>query len=172
RRRHTRFHVTGVQTCALPISPYRPGRCIRSGCSSRRDNEMSTLPKLFAAATCLVMLLAVRPGTAQMLIVEQDPVTVSNNLLAHMQAGEFDAAAGAFSPEMLAAVPAARLAETWNAVPGQLGALKSVGEPVSSRSGAMTEVVTPLHFERMALESRVVVDTDGRVVGFRIAPAP
>src|SRR5215475_14889931 len=23
RRRHTRFHVTGVQTCALPISPPR-----------------------------------------------------------------------------------------------------------------------------------------------------
>src|SRR5690606_20352089 len=27
RRRHTRFHVTGVQTCALPISPRHPRRC-------------------------------------------------------------------------------------------------------------------------------------------------
>src|SRR5690606_39405117 len=45
RRRHTRFHVTGVQTCALPI--WRPLRAAQDLVEQRQFQLSVTLPAEF-----------------------------------------------------------------------------------------------------------------------------
>src|SRR5690606_17968980 len=46
------FHVTGVQTCALPISPSSPGMCRSISTRSGRSCSIAAITSLVTDATC------------------------------------------------------------------------------------------------------------------------
>ena len=84
--------------------------------------------------------------------------------------GDLDAVAARFSPRMAAALPAEKLREVWTALPGQLGALKSLGTPVVRADGGVEGAWVPATFEKAALSLWMTFDAEGRLTGFRILP--
>jgi len=85
--------------------------------------------------------------------------------------GETEEAAKDFNATMKAAVPPAKLAETWTALQAQLG-------PFQKRTGTRVETVEAFRvafvtsqFEKAAVDLQVVFDGEGRIAGFFVKPA-
>ncbi len=99
------------------------------------------------------------------------PEAVASTLLDHMDAGRYAEAEAMFTPDMAAAVPAAKLEAVWASIPAQAGAPKGRGEAkVESQAGA-TLVTVPLHYEKGELVAKIAVAADGKVSGFLVQPA-
>lgn len=86
--------------------------------------------------------------------------------------GELDAVAARFSPQMAAALPAERFREVWNGLPTQLGALKSLGEPVVRSEAGVENAWVPATFANAVVSLRMSFDAEGRLAGLRIVPGP
>ena len=86
--------------------------------------------------------------------------------------GDLDAVASRFSPEMAAALPAERFRQVWNALPAQLGALKSLGTPVVRSEGGAESAWVPATFEKTVVSLRMAFDAEGRLAGLRVLPGP
>lgn len=102
----------------------------------------------------------------------EKPEAVSAAVLADLEAGRFAEVAARFGPELLAAVPAEKLAAVWGDLSKSFGALKSRGAAQASPSPAGTLIVQRLEFEGGKLDMKTTVDAAGRVVGLLITPAP
>lgn len=86
--------------------------------------------------------------------------------------GDFEGASRDFSDAVRAALPPAKLAETWTGIEGQVGKLKSVlGVEVRAQQGMSVALVAAL-FERAELVIRLVVDPAGQIVGLFFQPKP
>ena len=86
--------------------------------------------------------------------------------------GDFEGASRDFSDAVRAALPPAKLAETWGAIEGQVGPLKAVdGVEVHAQQG-MSVVLVAAKFERAELVIRLVVDPAGQVAGLFFQPKP
>jgi len=90
----------------------------------------------------------------------------------HLAKGETAAVAALFSPQMAAALPAERFREVWNGLPAQLGALKSLGEPVVRSEAGVENAWVPATFANAVVSLRMYFDAEGRLAGFRILPGP
>jgi len=82
-----------------------------------------------------------------------------------LAAGGWDAVFRRFDATMAAALPAAKLADTWATVVGTVGAYEGPGEPFVRRQGDHTVVDVPLAFEAGGLTGRVAFAADGQVAG-------
>ena len=102
------------------------------------------------------------------------PATRTGELAAEVAAllskGDLDAVAARFSPQMAAALPAARFREVWGSLPAQLGALKSLGTPVVRTEAGQESAFVPAEFEKAAVAIRLAFDAEGRIAGLRIVP--
>ncbi|MES2859737.1 MAG: alpha/beta fold hydrolase [Pseudomonadota bacterium] len=96
---------------------------------------------------------------------------IATRLLDHLDAGQYAQAEALFSAEMSKAVPAAKLEALWASLPAQVGKPTGRGEPQQVAQGGITQVQVPLHYENAGLLAKVVIDGDGRIVGFMVQPA-
>ena len=101
-----------------------------------------------------------------------DPAGTAIRLLDRLDAGAYAEAEAMFSPEMAAAVPAAKLQAVWEALPAQAGKANGRGDakPTPGAGGTLVEI--PLQYEKASLLAKIAVGTDGKVIGFIVQPAP
>jgi hypothetical protein len=133
-----------------------------------------------AALITSVLLLALAFGlhglprmflAAQAATVELDQAKRAEAFIDLLDQGDFDQAVRMFGATMRAALPAAKLREVWQALPGQLGPLKQRGATRSETVGGMDLVTIPLAFENFSLDARIAFAEDGLMTGFRLVPA-
>jgi dienelactone hydrolase len=135
---------------------------------------------MWLLAACLAVATVAAPcaiaqdaNTARPEAPEQRAAAVATTLLAHLDAGDFDAAEAMFTPEMAQAVPADKLAQVWTALPAQAGARGPRGAPeVALSPDGRAMVSVPMPHEKVALVARIAVTADGRIAGFLVQPAP
>lgn len=122
---------------------------------------MKIRPRLLLAASLL--------GLGQSALAAS-PQQSAQQLIAQLQAGQFSAAEASFSTQMAQAVPAAKLAQLWQALNQQLGTLTSNPEGELSQVDGHQRVVSRLQFDKGALLATTVIDPQGRIAGFHLAP--
>jgi hypothetical protein len=84
---------------------------------------------------------------------------------------EFAKAATSFDAEMLKAMPAEELKNTWEKLLGQAGAFKSQLGARSEKSGEHEIVYVTCEFAKAKIDVRVVFDKDGKIGGLFFGPA-
>lgn len=84
---------------------------------------------------------------------------------------DFKTAVAQFDDTMKAAMPEAKLQETWDAVLAQAGAFKQVDKARAQQQGAYTITFVTCDFEKLPLDIRVVFDQSKRIAGLFFAPA-
>ena len=99
-----------------------------------------------------------------------DATAIALQLLDRLDAHDYAAAETAFGPQMAAAVPAEKLQEVWESLPKLAGDATGRGEPAVAAQDGVQQVTIPLHFAKAELVARVVVATDGSIVGFMVQP--
>lgn len=97
---------------------------------------------------------------------------LAREVAGHLRKGDTAAVAARFSPQMAAALPAERFREIWGSLPAQLGALKSIGEPVGRVVEGVGNAWVPAAYEKSLVSLHMVFDAEGRLVGLRILPGP
>jgi len=127
--------------------------------------------RLKALAFAFAMLLPLA-ALAQDGAKRPDAAATAQQLLAHMDAGEYAQAEAMFGADMATAVPVEKLRAVWESLPAQAGEARGRGEPaLESKTGTQLATI-PLHYAKAELVAKVAVADDGRVVGFMIQPAP
>jgi uncharacterized protein len=128
---------------------------------------MSILRAVTLIAIIATCLLAGR-AAAQ---TPQESAQQSALLAARMlKEGRFADLGAQFTPQMVQALPAARLAQTWQAIAAQAGPLRDTGTPREMQQGPFTVVTVPLRFERATLDL-VLSFQQGKIAGLFIRPA-
>ena len=130
------------------------------------------------ALAFLLLALVPPPAVAAPPAAVPSPVSsartgaLAREVAALLAKGDLDAVAARFSAQMAAALPVEKLREVWTALPGQLGALKSLGTPVVRTEGGVENAWVPATFERAVVSLRMYFDAEGRLAGLRIVPGP
>ena len=100
------------------------------------------------------------------------PTAIAIGMLDQLDAGDYAGAEARFDAAMAAAVPSAKLQALWQSLPDQVGAPSGRGAPRVSVGNGLQVVEIPLHYEQGELLAQVAINTDGRIAGFFIKPAP
>lgn len=101
-----------------------------------------------------------------------DPKAHAAAVIAAMTGQDFSKIEAEFDDKMKAALPAGRLAVTWQGLVAQVGALKGCGGDVRVRAIADKQmVITPCEFERAKIDVQLAFDTANRISGFVMRPA-
>ena len=113
-------------------------------------------------------LAAILPAAAQ---TPSPDEALAKSLTLQLAAKQFDAIVAHFDPTMTAAMPPAKLAQSWDAITAQTGSFQSI-EAVTAQTvqGYQVEIVTT-QFAHAKLALKWVFDAQGRVAGFFAAPA-
>jgi uncharacterized protein len=85
--------------------------------------------------------------------------------------GKFAEATAQFSPEVVKALPEAKLKELWTAVIAKQGALKSLGEPRIEKITGITLAKVRCEFSKEPLDAMVSITREGKIGGLSMAPA-
>jgi len=101
----------------------------------------------------------------------QDFEALARVIVTDLAARRFDAVAARFTPQMSAALPGSKLADTWDALIAQTGAFRSIRSASTSEVSAYHVVVVVCSFEKSDLGVRVVLDNQGRFAGLNFVPA-
>ncbi len=104
-------------------------------------------------------------------VAKLDGGAISTRLLDHLDSGEYAQAEAMFSAEMATAVPADKLKAVWESLPAQVGKPTSRGAPQQTVVDGNTQVQVPLNYENAGLVAKIVIDSEGRIVGFMVQPA-
>ncbi|MCE5270965.1 DUF3887 domain-containing protein [bacterium] len=113
-------------------------------CAAAQDSTATVNAKAIAAAESFVDLLA---------------------------AGQFEKAVAVMTPEMVKALPADKLAETWKTVQTQAGAFKKRESARVEKVKEFDMVHVICSFEKARLDVKVVLDSQRQVGGLWFAPA-
>jgi hypothetical protein len=89
-------------------------------------------------------------------------------LLSQLADGDWTQARADFDATMAGALDDEGLATEWARVTVESGRYLSQGEPVVTRSGALTNVTVPLEFEDATMYGLVSFDADGKVAGLHL----
>jgi hypothetical protein len=112
-------------------------------------------------------------GTASLAVPQtaSDLDSVAKNLTHQLAARQFDAIVTHFDETMTSAMPAAKLAEFWDGLTGQVGAFQPIaGTRIQAVQGYQVVLVTS-KFEKATLNVKWVFDSKVRVAGFFVLPA-
>ncbi len=121
----------------------------------------------FAVLFASLLVVAGSPAYAA-----ESPDAIATRLLDHMDANDYAAAEALFTPEMAAAVPAAKLKAVWDSVPAQAGAATGRGQAKVTAQQGTHLVAVPLHYANGELIAQVAVNAEGKISGFLVQPAP
>ncbi len=102
--------------------------------------------------------------------VPQDPGSLARAFVNKLVASDWDGAVATFDDTMRGALPKERLAATWEAVVERAGAFKGIDGVEVKPHGRLQIALVKATFEHAPLLLRVVLDEQGRVAGFFIAP--
>ncbi len=108
---------------------------------------------------------------AQAAPAQMDYEAVARGILADLQAKRYDKVTALYSPELAQALPADKLAASWNGVESQVGALKSITDVHSEDAGGYHIVFLTCEFERLALIFRIGFNAKGQFAVFNSVPA-
>lgn len=111
-------------------------------------------------------------SVAEAIPASTTPAAIATGLLEQLDAGDFAAAEARFTATMAAAFPASKLKELWQSLPAQFGAATGRGEAVTRTVDGMQVVGMVLQHENGDLLAQIAIDSDGKVAGFFIRPAP
>lgn len=103
---------------------------------------------------------------------ESKESALASHLLDRLDAGEYSQAETMLSTEMAQAVPADKLQAVWESLPAQAGKADGRGIPVVSKQDGATLVQIPLHYEKIELVAKIAINSDSKIAGFLIQPAP
>jgi hypothetical protein len=96
----------------------------------------------------------------------------TNTLIDHLEQSDFTGATSNFDANMKANLDADKLGQFWKQVASQVGALQGRGAPQNMMYEGHAVITLPLHFEKGDANAQVACDTDGKVAGFFLRPAP
>lgn len=119
----------------------------------------------------LVLLSLLTPALVSAQEPPTDPQAVAQAMIDNMIAGDFEAATENFAPDMLAALPATALEETWNALQDQVGAFQQQVSVTTQEIAPYVDVIITLQFEQALLDLHIGLTTDGQIVGLHIQPS-
>jgi dienelactone hydrolase len=103
-------------------------------------------------------------------VVQQDDESRARAFVAKLVASDWDGAVSVFDDKMRSALPKDKLSATWEAIGKGAGAFKSIDGVDIKPDGAFHIAVVKATFEKAPLLLRVVLDGEGRVTGFFVAP--
>ena len=133
------------------------------------EGRIAARAGLLAAAGLLLGLAILLSPRAR--AEDFDAAREAVKVLDAMDAGDFAAVHARFDPAMAGAITAEQLAQGWQALPAQTGALKHRGDArVEERDGRFV-VNIPLHYEKTALNAMLAFDAEHRIGGFAVRPA-
>src|SRR3954470_20562571 len=99
----------------------------------------------------------------------KDPAATATELIDRLAKGDFQAAASNFAGVMRTMAPPEKLSEIWAALQAQMG-------PYERRTGVRTQnqepyemVLVTTEFQRSTVDFKILVDAEGKIVGFFIA---
>lgn len=101
----------------------------------------------------------------------QDPSERAIQVLDQLDAGQYQEVADNFDEQMAAAMDVATLAQVWDSIPQQLGAVQSRGEPQATRQDGHDVVVVPVQYERALANVSIAFNAEGRIAGLLVQPA-
>jgi dienelactone hydrolase len=102
--------------------------------------------------------------------VSQDAASLARAFVEKVVAGDWDGVVATFDDTMRGALPKEKLAATWDAIVKRVGAFKSIDDIEVKPHDRLRIAVVKATFEHAPLVLRVVLDAQGRVAGFFIAP--
>ena len=91
--------------------------------------------------------------------------------LDHLDAGEYEAALAMATPAVRQGLANGKLKQVWESLPAQFGSRQSRGTPRGESIDGASVVSSRLQFGQIALDARVVFDTEDVIAGFWIVPA-
>ncbi len=100
----------------------------------------------------------------------QEPEALARMFVEEMAAGKFEQAAARFDDTVGKLMPAAKLAETWQAVQGQAGAFQKITGTTRSDAQGYRIVLVTCQFAATPLNVRVVFDAALRIAGLNFTP--
>jgi uncharacterized protein len=120
----------------------------------------------------LALLWAAALGAASLAALQTTTYleSLAKDLTQHLAARQFDPIVAHFDETMTSAMPAAKLAEFWDGLIGQVGAFQSItGTRVQALQGYQVVLVTS-KFEKTTLNVKWVFDSKSRIAGFFVVP--
>lgn len=103
-------------------------------------------------------------------LTDQEAGVKAKELVARFAAGKLDEAIATFDPAMVAAFPKEKASETWNKLVEQAGPFKSAQVAKTEHKDKYIRVTVETEFEKATLDLAVVLDQEGRISGFFVAP--
>jgi len=120
----------------------------------------------------VVLLILVFTATVQTALSQaQDEVADARAFIELLVNKKFATAVEQFDNTMKAALPEAKLAETWTSVVTQAGPFKQAGSGRAEKRGEFTVAIITCDFQNVAVDVSVVFDQQKRVAGLFFAPA-
>jgi dienelactone hydrolase len=123
--------------------------------------------KIFRIAALLAFGLAFSATKQLVLAQESKPVMQFANQLSQ---GQFNQAVRYFDSTMTAALPAAKLAQVWQALSLSNGKFQAFGAARSENLGAYKVYFVPSKFAKTTLDLKVVLNNQNMIAGFFIVP--
>ncbi|MEU0880826.1 DUF3887 domain-containing protein [Lentzea sp. NPDC005914] len=109
-----------------------------------------------------------RFGGAEMTESTVAGVKQAQQVVAHLDNGEFAAVHAMFDPLMSSKLSSDELAAVWRQLVSNLGELRNTGPGTPAKKGGYTIVDVPLTFAEAEMKARVTFNTDGSIGGLFI----
>lgn len=100
----------------------------------------------------------------------QGEITAARAFVEQMVKQDFSAAVATFDDTMKAAMPAAKLQETWDTVLNAVGPFKQVRKATTEKQGQYTIVFVTCSFQKAIIDIKVVFDQSKRIAGLFFTP--
>src|SRR6185369_7168912 len=129
--------------------------------------------KPIITASLVLLVVASQPVVlrSQAASSQDDLIATARAFVELLVKKDFANAVATFDDTMKAAMPEAKLQETWNAVLTQVGAFRQVAKTRTEKRGAYTIVFVTSDFQNATLDLKVVFDQSKRIAGLFFAPA-
>ena len=111
------------------------------------------------------------PAPAQAAVLDPEQARRATRFLDLLDAGKYADALAMGTPKLQQGLANGKLQQAWEGVPATFGKRESRGEPRGETIDGKSAVSSRLQFGALALDARVVFDSDNTISGFWIVPA-
>jgi hypothetical protein len=125
--------------------------------------------QFFSVAAIIAAMLISAVAAAQA-PAQQDYEALARAVLADLVARRFDKVTARYTAQMAQALPAEKLAASWDGVISQVGAFQTITSIEVEETGGYHTVFTTCAFERLTLTLRLAFNSQGEFAGFSSVP--
>jgi dienelactone hydrolase len=122
------------------------------------------------SVAALIAVIAISIGAAAQAPAQQDYEAMARAVIADIVAGRFDKVTALYTEQMAQALPADKLAASWDSVIKQVGAFQSITSVEKEDIQGSHIVFVTCAFERLTLTLRLIFDSQGKFAGFSSVP--